>query len=71
MKETLYLKKTYKKVRFAFFSAIRLHALTAGRKSNHPSSNIQQSSCHSWRYSAMPLFKRQTCQISRSFIEMV
>lgn len=57
MKETLYLKKTYKKVRFAFFSAIRLHALTAGRKSNHPSSNsllvirgdIQQCPCLSVR----------------------
>lgn len=69
MKETLYLKKTYKKVRFAFF--FRDSSSRIDSRTKIQSSIIQQSSCHSWRYSAMPLFKRQTCQISRSFIEMV
>lgn len=58
MKETLYLKKNIQKSPICVFSAIRLHALTAGRKFNHPSSNsllvirgdIQQCPCLSVRH---------------------
>lgn len=66
MKEIL-SEKTYKKSDLRF-SAIRYSRLIAGRKSRYP---LSHSHCQSWRYSSMPLFKRQTCQISRSFIRVV
>ena len=69
MKETLYLKKNIQKSPICVF--FRDSSSRIDSRTKIQSSIIQQSSCHSWRYSAMPLFKRQTCQISRSFIEMV